>query len=51
MKMQDEIMKERDSTIIALNNQAYIVYLKEVKAKKNKEGKSTTKTKAFVKKI
>jgi len=40
-----------NSKIIKLNNQKYLVYLKEVAVRSNTEGKHAIKTRAFVKKL
>ena len=40
-----------DSEIVVLNNEKYLVYLKQVPVRKGKEGKINTAIKAFVKRL
>ena len=40
-----------DSEIVMLNNEKYIVYLKQVPVRKGKNGETNIAIKAFVKKI
>ena len=44
-------MEKLDSKIVVLNNEKYLVYLKRVMVKANKERKNGTAIRAFVKKV
>ena len=44
-------MEKLESKIVELNNNYYLVYLKEVVVKKSKKGKQETMIRAFVKRV